>query len=323
MRIFLLPTRWQASLGIPLIAAALSTCGDSTSPSMSEGSTTQELWRHDMGAEPTRPFVSGGVVYVSAGNYMRALDAATGEQLWRHGKIYDSHSPPTLSNQRVYVGTHGSGDNYVYALDVATGEVRWRTPTDSPVEYAPIVFEGVVYIGSLVGQVHALDVDTGELRWQYEITGLVWSFSLSDGVVYVESSREKGIMHALDAATGELLDDSAPYEDTGEIAVYEDLIYSSDPEGNLLALDADTGEIRWEFKKEMSARKPVVSVGVVYIGAFDGNLYALDAKTGELLRRYQVGSYVGSFTLSEGVAYVSSGDGYLYAFQLVAESAAN
>ena len=60
------------------------------------------------------PAVAGGVVYVgSSDNHVYALDASTGELLWRYETGDDVSSSPVVADGVVYVR---SNDNYVYAI---------------------------------------------------------------------------------------------------------------------------------------------------------------------------------------------------------------
>ena len=73
------------------------------------------------------PIVTGGVVYVgSLDNHLYALDAATGDLLWRYETGNGVYSSPGIDSGVVYVG---SLDNYLYALEAATGDLLWRYKT--------------------------------------------------------------------------------------------------------------------------------------------------------------------------------------------------
>ena len=138
------------------------------------------------GMEAT-PIVVDGRMYVTGSwSIVYALDAATGEALWR----YDPQVPRSWAqyaccdvvnrgvavwDDSVFVGTL---DGYLVALDAKTGEERWRTDTiDRKPPYtitgAPRVIDGLVIIGNggadfgVRGYVSAYDADTGEMRWRF------------------------------------------------------------------------------------------------------------------------------------------------------------
>ncbi len=138
------------------------------------------------GIEAT-PIVVDGRMYVSgAWSIVYALDAATGEELWR----YDPEVPRSWAQyaccdvvnrgvaawgDAIFVGTL---DGHLVSLDAATGDVNWRVDTiDRKPPYtitgAPRVIKGRVIIGNggadmgVRGYVSAYDAETGELDWRF------------------------------------------------------------------------------------------------------------------------------------------------------------
>ena len=325
-----------------------------------EGETPQHpavLWQYDAGSEPYAPAVRDGVAYVSAGNYVHAVDAATGTLLWRYGETYANHSPPATSDSVVYVGSNESGGAFVVALDAASGNVLWRFPTGGPVDFPPAVSGGTVYAASFDGFLYALDAETGALSWKFNASAYGWatapvasggtvyvaeggalhaldagtgavrwrhgsdgaasSVILADGVLYV---AEDGALYALDAGTGEVLQPYEGGELIPEIDVSGGMIYARTYGDDLVALSAQSGAVVWRFAGNLSSA-PAVSDGVVYVGSFDGDVFAFDATTGALLAEYATGySYVGGLSVSGGLVYAANGDGRLYAIDTQADA---
>ena len=138
------------------------------------------------GMEAT-PIVVDGRMYVTGSwSIVYALNAATGEELWRYDpqvpKSWGQYACCDVVNRgvaawgdSVFVGTL---DGYLVALDAATGEERWRKDTiDRRPPYtitgAPRVINGLVIIGNggadfgVRGYVSAYDADSGEMRWRF------------------------------------------------------------------------------------------------------------------------------------------------------------
>ena len=130
------------------------------------------------------PLVVDGRMYVTGTwSIVYALDAATGEELWRYDpevpKAWAQYACCDVVNRGVaawgdaiFVGTL---DGYLVSLDAATGEVRWRVDTiDRKPPYtitgAPRVVNGRVIIGNggadlgVRGYVSAYDAGTGGTR---------------------------------------------------------------------------------------------------------------------------------------------------------------
>jgi quinohemoprotein ethanol dehydrogenase len=138
------------------------------------------------GMEAT-PIVVDGRMYVTGSwSIVYALDAATGEELWRYDpkvpKSWGQYACCDVVNRGVAVWGDsvfvGTLDGYLVALDAATGEERWRTDTINrkapyTITGAPRIVNGLVVIGNggadygVRGFVSAYDADSGEMRWRF------------------------------------------------------------------------------------------------------------------------------------------------------------
>src|SRR2546423_15455632 len=68
------------------------------------------------------PAIANGVVYVTGGSAVFALDQSTGHRIWRHNLEAQSKiSAPSIANGIVYVGGVA-----LYALNAVDGHVVWR-----------------------------------------------------------------------------------------------------------------------------------------------------------------------------------------------------
>ncbi|WP_255198494.1 PQQ-binding-like beta-propeller repeat protein [Halorarius litoreus] len=108
-------------------------------------------WMFDLNTRAEGAAIAEGTVYVSAGNTVRALDAATGQQQWRH---------------------HLSG-----SLDYGLNYVRTYA-------HPPTVADGTVYAVNNRGHVVALDATTGTRLWQYLLDGVGTPLAVADDRVY-------------------------------------------------------------------------------------------------------------------------------------------
>ncbi len=128
------------------------------------------------------PIVNDGTMFITTGNHVVALDAATGQLLWRYeralpeglGKPHATNRGVALYEDKVYVGTL---DAHVVALDATSGAVVWeQAVADYRLSYyitmAPLVADGKVMVGPSGGEqgirgfVVALDAQTGEEVWR-------------------------------------------------------------------------------------------------------------------------------------------------------------
>src|SRR5687767_7485081 len=79
------------------------------------------------GQQESIPLVYRGVMYVVVPpNAIRAVDAATGEQIWEHKRPSGQARIKAIAmyDEMVY---WTAPDGFVQALDARTGEVRWQT----------------------------------------------------------------------------------------------------------------------------------------------------------------------------------------------------
>jgi hypothetical protein len=107
---------------------------------------------------------------------------------------------------------------------------RWSFTAGGPVNGSPAVVDGVVYVGSLDGDVYAIDAASGEQRWLFHA-----------------GPRVK----------------ASP-------AVVDDVVYMGSWDHNLYALDAASGEHRWSFATgDAVTSSPAVVDGVIYFGGED------------------------------------------------------
>ena len=109
-------------------------------------------------AHQAPPIVNDGVMFISTpGNQVIALDARSGEQLWRYRRelpedlfqLHPTNRGVALWGDRVYLATV---DAYLVALDARTGEVVWETEVEDYLSgyymtLAPLAVNGKIMIG--------------------------------------------------------------------------------------------------------------------------------------------------------------------------------
>lgn len=129
------------------------------------------------------PIVNDGVMFITTpGAQVIALDARTGEQIWRYRRqlpfdlmqFHPTNRGVALYDDKVFVATV---DAFVVALDARTGEVVWETAVEDYqrgyyMTIAPLAVAGTVMVGvsggelGIRGFVTALNIYTGEEVWK-------------------------------------------------------------------------------------------------------------------------------------------------------------
>lgn len=168
--------------------------------------------------------------------------------------------------------THYSPLDLIDAGNVERLGFAWEysTGTARGMEATPIVADGVMYTSGVAGRVYALDAASGELLWQFvpQVDGKVNRGACCDmvnrgvavwqGRVYVAAFD--GVLHALDAASGEVVwqvqtieDRQRGYSVTGAPQVAGDVVVIGnggaefDARGYITAYDLATGAQAWRF----------------------------------------------------------------------------
>ena len=261
----------------------------------------RRLWSRPVGAGFAGPVVSGDRVIlfhrVGRREVVEALDAATGDTVWR----YDY---PTSYR-----------DDFGF---------------DEGPRSVPVVADGRVYTFGAQGQLHAVDLETGAGVWQVDthdrygvrkgFFGAAGSPLVEDGRVIANVGGRRGGIVAFDAATGDELWTATTHEAS----------YSSPAAGTfggrrlalvftrtgLVGLDPANGEIRFENRwrsrmgASVNAATPLVVGDRVFISASYGTGAALLRVDGGTLAE----EWSGDDSMTNHYATAVIRDGVLYGY---------
>jgi outer membrane protein assembly factor BamB len=246
--------------------------------------------------------VADGVVLVGTpSDGLRALDAATGERLWR--TAFESYpGAPTVVGDRVYVGDRRA----VHALGSASGRVLWSTDPGTPVTSSVLATgrdgtgarRAFVATGREADEdgertgsvVHAFDAGDGTTRWSTAVErGTVYgALAAREGLVYAGTAGRS--VHAFDAADGAVRWSVEVGEHAVSPAVGRESVFVGDQSGRVHARNRWTGAERWTYDAGAEVRaSPAVDDDTVYVAATDGVLHALDAGSGRRRWRFDGG----------------------------------
>jgi quinohemoprotein ethanol dehydrogenase len=261
-----------------------------------DAATGRELWTYDPGVDGqwgryaccdaiNRGLaVWKGRVYVGAlDGYLHALDAATGQRLWKVDTLpargpktpYTLSAAPVIAGDLVIVGSAGAdfsgGRGYVAAYDLETGAFRWRfytvprDPKQGPQDQPHLV--------------NALKSWDPRHQWEAGGGGTVW-----DGISY---DPELKLLY-VGTANG------APYNIKLDGRKGGDDLYTA----AIVAIHADTGQLAWYYQTTPGDRWDYDSTQKMILVDLDlgqgprkvlmqasknGYYYVLDRTTGQLL----------------------------------------
>ncbi|MGJ3231522.1 MAG: PQQ-binding-like beta-propeller repeat protein [Oceanicaulis sp.] len=323
--------------------------------------TGEEQWRRriadtgrEAGEDSWIPFVGGGdevltfgggvsydsgrIFAHSGGMLIHALDAQTGDEIWRAEALTPFHSAPTVADGRVFVTTD---DNELLALSAQNGELLWSHRSIAETARlltapSPAVAGEVVIAPFTSGEIVALRVQNGAELWSDSLTrtgGLTPLSSINDiaasPVVLgdrVYAMSHSGVMAAFDLRTGERVWTlpagglHAPY-------LAGDYLFLVTTDAEVAAIDRTEGNVRWitqlpAFKNERRRRDRISWAGPILAGdrlllaSSEGQMVILDPATGDQMQSRDIGDpvYIAP-VIAEGVVVVFNDEGRLIAFE--------
>ncbi len=243
----------------------------------------------------------------------------------------DGWAPPEVADNTLYVSLD-SGE--LSAVDPETFNILWEFPASDEVACgneepqkrdlrgiyaAPVVREGIAYIGAWDGNVYALDAATGSCLWDFETDDpIIGGLVLASGRLFAASTD--GNLYALDPLTGDEID----RVDAGDVwsrpALAAGVLYVASVDGDLRAFDTETLEEVWDEPFSVSAgllTNPVVSEGIVVVGGIGGDLHGVDAATGAEKWSFPASNWFwGTPAVEAGTVYATSLDNRVYAINL-------
>ena len=98
----------------------------------------------------------------------------------------------------------GSADNKFYAFNYTSGDLLWKFSAEDPIEAPAVAADGRVCFGSAEGLLRCLDASTGAPLWSFQVKSEILSAPVILGSRLFFYSSNDRL-HALDAATGEKL----------------------------------------------------------------------------------------------------------------------
>ncbi|MGE0409491.1 MAG: PQQ-binding-like beta-propeller repeat protein [Amphiplicatus sp.] len=283
--------------------------------------------------------IDSGRVFVTSGfGFVAALDAETGEEIWRVETDAPIRTPPTAYRGAVYVVTN---TNEFIALNAETGARLWDY--QSYVETARILSSSSpAAAGDLVvapfssGEVVALLTDTGRPVWNDTLarnTSLTSLSTLNDiagspvidrGLVYVVSHA--GRLAAIDIRSGQRAWD-APIASLQMPWVAGDYIFIVSVDAELVCVSRTDGAIVWvsklrRYKKEKKRKGRIAWAGPVLAGGYlilvstEGDIIKVSPQDGSVVDEKEIGDgFIVSPIVADEKIFVLSEEGKLTALR--------
>lgn len=207
-----------------------------------------ERWRRKAGERVIgAALVVGDTVY--AGNdagELVAMDRATGDERWRTKAANEIWATPVTDGTSIFL----AGMDGIVTAYRPDGTQLWREKVASAaIAGAPLLKDGVLYLGSFDRRIYAVNASDGQTRWRSdEIAGnWFWTEPLVDGETVYAGSLD-GRVYALDRATGGVRwrSDDLGSPVRGRAAIKDGVLVVPAKSGMLWGLRLESGAKAWE-----------------------------------------------------------------------------
>ena len=303
-------------LSQPVIAGGRVYTMDSEALVRAQGVETGDLlWRRKLESKGEEEGVLGGGLAVAGGRLFAttgfgdviALDAASGEEIWRRSVTGPIRAAPTVYGRRVFVITI---TNELHVIDAGDGRVLWThaglIETAGLMGAASAAVDGsVVVVPFSSGEIVALRVENARQVWADSLTAVDRLDPISSlahirgrpvidrGRVFVTSNSGRTV--AIDLRTGSRLWER-PIGSVHGPWVAGEFIFILSNNGELACLSRRTGGIRWvrqlqRFEDEEEREDPIYWSGPVLAGdrlivaGSNREVWSVSPYTGKLLGR--------------------------------------
>ncbi|HYH11787.1 MAG TPA: PQQ-binding-like beta-propeller repeat protein [Thermomicrobiales bacterium] len=276
-----------------------------------DASTGQQLWRVNMGKYVLRttPTYLDGTLYVVAGFDTVALDAETGAERWRTTIRYAGTASPTVAGDEVYVV---SQEGWLYAFSTRDGSERWKAATDGISFGSPSVIGNLIVVGTDSGKVVGMNRETGRQTWTREFESSVYTTPVvADEIVWIVTAD--GQLHGLDLEDGS---DRFTLETTADLTVtaMDDRVFVPSDDGGVYAFDPESGDVHWFASAGGPVKAGPVRTDAQIVVAGGNRIAGFDAETGEQAWYYLAGDAVEAPpAVVSGYVFFGARDGVLYA----------
>ena len=251
-----------------------------------------------------------GKVYVTSGyRFVAAVDAATGQLLWRTFVDTPIHAAPTVTAGRVFAV---STDDELVTFDATTGEEGWShqglvEPARILQASSPAVSGDTIVASFASGEVTALRATNGNELWPANLSRVSRTTALAEirdipgrPVIYrgdVYAASHSGVFAAIDMRSGQPRW-SLPVSSITTPWPAGDVVYIISRAGELVCASRETGQVYWIKDLNAGIKKtkdknlffgPVLASDKLVVVSSDGRALALNPKTGEVTKTLKLG----------------------------------
>ena len=253
--------------------------------------TGEARWQAEVGGTVyATPVVAGGLVLIGQGDgkWVKAYDAASGEQRWQFPLGKRMGSALSASDELAFLPSY---DMHLYAVELSTMRLRWQYVASQPIDSAPLLDGDTLYVKLPSDELIALDAATGKELWKKLGAAPIgaegepsnWSPLRKSGELLLFGSKD-GMIHAVRATDGEPVWTTEQGADRpAPPAIAGSLGFAGGRDGAIDVVDLADGHILWAWSPETAVTPglvsgimwpPVIDGDHVFASSMDGKLYA-------------------------------------------------
>lgn len=206
-----------------------------------------------------------------------AINASTGEILWRYPTTNQNLFSPIRGGDQLYVGGDDNITGRLYALSTADGELRWKYEVPEELINALHANDEAVIILDHQGTLTALNGNSGSQLWRSEfVANASWLMGTKDLLIFEDGSS----IIAWNINSGELAwEYSVPSKLSDRPIIQNSALFLLTQSGEIINLDPQKGTESWIFQSECkSPTGMVLASNQIFIADKDGILYAYSSK---------------------------------------------
>ena len=230
-------------------------------------------------------------LFVVSGGLIRALDAATGDDLWSV-PIDAAVTAPLVWDSGWLIAIVDPGE--VLAYRASDGVLMWRRAVGAPSPNRAVPGgENALYFTLADGRVVALGLERGEPLWEQTLPGTLSEPAVARDRVFVGSTDN--FFYALDADDGAL---AWKWRNGGDVigaAADGDVVYFASLDNMIRAVNRGNGNQRWQ---RSTGTRPVFPPralsGIVLLPGLMPAVTVFVGKTGAVMGTHAAGNLVGA-----------------------------
>ena len=230
------------------------------------------------------PMVSEGVLYAASARELFAVQAASGDPLWRVDLDAELMVAPALQGNVVVALLK---PDQLRAVRLSDGSEAWRRAIPAPSASASMGADAASVVVASGNRVSRFTSSDGQLAWERELGGSLTTPFIAGDRVFVGSTDN--YLYALDSSTGRLLWRFGTGGDVVGATADDRFVYFAALDNLLRALRRGNGNQVW--KRDLATRTiapPSTFGGIVVVSGNNPTLAAFNATTGAPLDKFEL-----------------------------------